>query len=143
MRRARLRIEVLRFRDLDGRARQALATMLRSLAETHATTLPAEEPVRSSDEIVEQIGMLVGRAGPLESRLAHFAARLGKDAELTLLLRQPSRDHGDRAALESDDRVLARVRRVGAESFTVSTIDESTVRELDPPKLRAETDRDG
>jgi hypothetical protein len=143
LRRARLRIAVLRFRELDDRARQALATMLRSLAETPAPALPAEEPPWSPEAMVEEIGRLLGRAGPLESRLAHYAARLERDAELTLVLRRPSGDDGDRAALDSDDRVLARVRRVGPESFTISAIDDSLVRDLDPPKPRAETDRNG
>jgi hypothetical protein len=113
-----MRLEVLRFRQLDGRARQALGTMLRSLTTLPDATTAGGEAPRSLGQVLDDIVELVERAGPLGSRTAHFAARL-VDAELTLALARPS--PGEQGATDRQrERPIARVRRVGSEAFRFS-----------------------
>ncbi len=123
------RFRLLRFRALDGRAREALRSMLESLPAPPGRESAPAESARSSDEIVGEVGRLVARAGPLDSPLAHFAARLSGSGELEIVL---ARLTGGDSPPRAGERPLASARRVGPVAFELVVVADSLLRTPNP-----------
>jgi hypothetical protein len=112
------RLRLLRFRTLDGRAREALLSMLKSLPPPPAGC--EGTPGSSADFVLDEIARTVAQVGTPGSPSAHVAARLTPDGQLGIVLVGGFGSEATAQPLPPSERQLARVRRVGAASFEIA-----------------------
>jgi hypothetical protein len=104
------RLQRLRFRELDERAREALRGMLRGLPlVARAVELGGETAA------LDELSRLVVAAEPFASPLEHFLARLTGAGELEVSEARLAPARGEAGAIREawSERPLARVRRAG------------------------------
>jgi hypothetical protein len=111
----RPRLQRLRFRVLDGRAREALLSMLDALGS--GSPRVGARTVGSPHTIVEELARAVAEAAPLDSSLECFEARLREGGELLVIELRLDEPAGAGGPPRWTERPLGSARRLGTSAF--------------------------
>ena len=120
MRRRVQKLERLKFREFDLRAREALRSMLLRLPMSQA---PWSAGRTGGDEgwLLGEVEAMITGMEPLDSPLAFYVAQLDPD-ELVLLRADVAEREDPEALPRWNERVLGRVRRVGRSAYLISRL---------------------
>jgi hypothetical protein len=108
------RLRLLKFRDLDTRARAALRSMLERLPSSAPEDGPDRVAGISLDAVLDEIARSVSSAGLLASS-AYYAAHSTDSGEVLLVLARLG--EGQEQGAQPSERPLGSVRRLGPAVF--------------------------
>lgn len=115
MRRLPERYDRVRFRALDERAREAVRSILERLPSPDDPG--AHGPQGDAGWILSRIELARRDAGPLGSPLSYDSVQATRDGELTLVRVEAAVGADPRGPSGREERVLARIRRLGPERY--------------------------